>query len=439
MQNRAVYALVAVGAACSISSFALGDLVTDWNTIALQTIRSNNTPPPAAARALAMMHGAVYDAVNSIDRTRMSYHTMVTPAGPSSREAAVAVAACDVLSAIYPSLASSFIATANAQLATIPDITARNNGANVGAQIASSMVSWRSADGASTVVAPYTGGTAPGQWRPTPDNPANGALPQWPNVTPFAMTSGNQFRPAAPPALNSAAYATALNEVKQLGRATGSTRTAEQTDIARVWKAGANTVTPPGMWNQIAQQLSTSSNLSISDNARLFAQLNVSEADAGVAAWDCKYTYSNWRPIDAIRLADTDGNGATDPDTAWTPLLSPTPNHPTYVSGHSTFSRAAATALQRFFGTDLMSFVVTNADDAPGVMRSFTSLSDAANEAGRSRIYGGIHFEFDNAEGQNCGLQIGNYVADHYFLVPTPGAAGLLAMGGLLVARRRRA
>ena len=439
MQTRTVCALMSVGAAFSIAGSAMADLVTDWNQIALQTIRSNNTPPPAAARALAMMHTAVYDAVNSIDRTRVQYRTLVTPAGPASREAAVAVAACDVLSALYPSLAPTFIATANSQLATIPDVTARNNGANVGAQTASAMVSWRSTDGASTVVAPFTGGTAPGQWRPAADNPNNGALPQWPNVTPFAMTSGSQFRPGPPPALNSAEYATAFNEVKQLGRATGSTRTAEQSDIAKVWKAGANTVTPPGMWNQIAQQLASSQGLSISDNARLFAQLNVSTADAGIAAWDCKYAQPMWRPIDAIRLADTDGNAGTDPDAMWSPWIGPTPNHPTYTSGHSTFSRAAATALQRFFGTDALAFTVTNADDAPGVMRSFTSLDAAANEAGRSRIYGGIHFEFDNVAGQHCGMQVGNYVADNYFLVPTPGAAGVLALGGLLAARRRRA
>lgn len=438
MKIRSLAVVSSAALVASLAGVAQADFVTDWNQIALNTIRSNNTPPPVAARALAMMHGAVYDAVNSIDRSRQSYHTLVTPGGPSSREAAVAVAACDVLSAIYPSQAAFFVAQANAQLATIGDATARTNGANVGAQVASSIVSWRATDGASTVVAPYTGGLAPGQWRPAADNPANGALPQWPNVTPFAMTSGNQFRPAAPPALNSAAYATAFNEVKSLGSATSSTRTPQQTDIARVWKAGANTVTPPGMWNTIAQQLSSGASLDIADSARLFAQLNVSTADAGIAAWDCKYAFPTWRPIDAIRLADTDGNAATDADTAWLPLLSPTPNHPTYTSGHSTFSRAAATALQRFFGTDSLAFIVTNADDAPGVSLPYASLNAAANDAGRSRIYGGIHFEFDNVEGQNCGLAIGNYVADHYFLVPAPGAGMALVFGGLLASRRRR-
>jgi hypothetical protein len=252
------------------------------------------------------------------------------------------------------------------------------------------------------------------------------------------MTSGSQFRPVAPPALNSAEYAAALNEVKSLGSVTSSTRTAQQTDIARVWKAGGNTVTPPGMWNQVAQQLAQSASLDIADSARLFAQMNVSTADAGIAAWDCKYTYSLWRPIDAIRLADTDGNAATDADTSWTPLLTSTPNHPAYTSGHSTFSRAAATALQRFFGTDLLAFTVTNPDDAPGVSIAYSSLDAAANDAGRSRIYGGIHFNFDDINGQHCGLGIGNYVADNYFLVPAPGAVGVLALGGMLAARRRR-
>lgn len=438
MKIRSAYVLACVGVVAGVTQFATADLVTDWNQIALETIKTQGTPPPAAARALSMMHTAVYDAVNSIDRTHMGYKTMVTPAGEASREAAAAVAACDVLSALYPSRASFFMSTANAQLATISNVTARSNGAAVGAATASGMVSWRSTDGANAVVPPYVGGTNPGQWRPAADNANPGALPQWPNVTPFAMNTGSQFRPSAPPALSSAEYAAAYNEVKTIGAVNSSTRTAEQTDIAKLWKAGGGTVTPPGMWNQIAQQLSTSQGLSISENARMFAMLNVSTADAGIAAWDCKYFFPTWRPIDAIRLGETDGNGATEADAAWAPLIGPTPNHPTYTSGHSTFSSAAATALARFFGTDALNFTVTNEIDAPGVMRMFSSLSDAANEAGRSRIYGGIHFEFDNQAGLHCGQQVGNWVADNYFLVPTPSAGMALVLGGLMATRRRR-
>jgi hypothetical protein len=247
------------------------------------------------------------------------------------------------------------------------------------------------------------------------------------------MTSGSQFRPPPPPALTSAEYAAAYNEVKRLGSATGSDRTAEQTDIARMWAAGGGTVTPPGMWNQIAQQLSEHRGLSIDENARLFAMLGVGVTDAAVVSWDAKYEYDLWRPVTGIQLGDLDGNDATAGDADWMPLLT-TPPFPAYTSGHSTFSAVSAEILASFFGTDDLSFTASGV----GITRSFNSLWAAAEEAGMSRIYGGIHWQFDNTAGLSSGRDLAQYIAANFFLVPSPSGAAVLFLGTLTLARRRR-
>ena len=232
-------------------------------------------------------------------------------------------------------------------------------------------------------------------------------LPQWADVEPFAMTVPEQFRPSGPPALESQTYADAWNEVKRLGSATSSTRTADQTQIARFWADGAGTYTPAGHWNQIAEQVAVAQGNSLSENARLFAQLDLTLADAAIADWDAKYQDHFWRPVTAIQQADTDRNPDTAPDTAWTSLLI-TPPFPEYVSGHSTFSAAAATVLAAHFG-DNLGFATTSIG-LPGVSRSFASFEAAAAEAGQSRIYGGLHFQFSNVDGQATGQAVADYV-----------------------------
>jgi membrane-associated phospholipid phosphatase len=214
-------------------------------------------------------------------------------------------------------------------------------------------------------------------------------------------------------------YAFDFNLTKEVGDLNSATRTAEQTTIARFWADGAGTVTPPGHWNVIARELAISRGLSPAENARLFALLNIAEADAAICAWDAKYADNFWRPVTAIRAADTDGNPATDPNPAWTPLLA-TPPFPECTSGHSTFSGAAATVLARFFGSDAIPFVTTS-EDLPGVTRSFSSFWEAAQEAGISRIYGGIHFMTANHLGLSSGARIGSYVMDN-FLAPSKQA-----------------
>src|SRR5262249_50890004 len=266
-----------------------------------------------------------------------------------------------------------------------------------------------------TATVTYTPGTDPGDWRPTPrpnpdpppaELPGLPALaPQWPSVTPFAMTSGSQLRPRAPPAPDKADYAAAFAEVKSLGHAASTTRTEEQTQIARFWNDGLGTAFAPGYWNRIAEGVAADQGLSLVSDARLFALLNIATADAIIACWDAKYTYNLWRPVTAIRAADTDGNSATEPDTSWTPLLV-TPNFPSYTSAHSTVSGAAAEVLTALFG-DHYDFTVS-AVSVP-FTRSFASFEAAAAEAGRSRIYGGIHYTFDNLNGLAAGSEVADY------------------------------
>jgi hypothetical protein len=227
------------------------------------------------------------------------------------------------------------------------------------------------------------------------------------------MESGDQFTPHNVPALTSADYATALNEVKAFGPATGSLRTPDQTNIGLFWANGAGTSTPPGHLNIMAQIAAAAKGNTLSQNARLFASLNVAMADAGIMCWDSKFSENFWRPVTAIRAADTDGNPATTADPTWTPLIA-TPPFPTYISGHSSFSGAAATALKSFFGSDNLNFTLPS--ENPAVPdRSFTSFSQAAAESAVSRLYGGIHFRFDNEDGLMAGGQVAQYVVANFF------------------------
>jgi hypothetical protein len=221
-------------------------------------------------------------------------------------------------------------------------------------------------------------------------------------MTPWVLATPWQFRPAGPSALDSDQYATDLNEVKSLGSLTSATRTDFQTEVAKFWSG--NTVL---YWNRIALTMSAQNNLTLSNNARLFALLNVAMADAAIACWDAKYTYVFWRPITAIQLADTDGNPATDPDPSWTPLLV-TPNFPEYPSAHATVSPAAAVVLQSLIG-DSGPFTL-DSEILPGVLHSFDSFAGAADEAFVARIYGGIHFRSSCRDGHDLGVAVGNDV-----------------------------
>lgn len=385
------------------------DAVLTWNGIALEATRQDAATPPMASRALAMVSLAMFDAINSIEQTPAYAVSLAAPAG-ASPIAAVASAAHRVLSYLYPAQQTMFDATLSQTLGQVPDGQGETDGLALGRSIADTVIALRSGDGWNDFVN-YVPSSEPGAWQPTTPMYDVALLPQWATLAPFTMTAPDEFRPAGPPALDSEAYAAALADVQSLGRATGSSRTAEQLQIARFWADGPGTVTPPGHWNQIAMQIAQTQGNSLSANARLFAQLNLGLADAAIVAWDAKFAYEFWRPVTAIQNADADGNPQTEPDDAWTPLLI-TPPFPEYVSGHSTFSGAAAAILSAVFG-DQVSFTI-GSPGLPNVTRSFISFDAAAEEAGRSRIYGGIHYQFSNADGLAAGRALAGHVLDTF-------------------------
>jgi hypothetical protein len=400
---------------------AQGDIVTDWNTHALNAFRTNRTAPPIASRQLAILHASIYDAVNGITRTHEPYRVRGKAKPNASIEAAAAAAGHRVMVTLFPGAAAIYDAAYQAQLQGLDHPKKVEAGIAWGESVANNILAWRATDGSADSIA-YQPGTQPGQWIPTPPAGAPALLPQWPRVVPFAMSSGGRFRPPGPPPLNSAQYASDFDEVKRLGSVNSAERTEDQTLIAQFWANGAGTETPAGHWNRIAQSISAAYELSLEDNARMFALLNIAEADAAIVSWDCKFTYNLWRPVTAIRKADLDSNDATQQDLNWSPLLV-TPPFPEYTSGHSTFSGAGSKVLESFFGTDNIAFSV-NSDGTPCVFRTFTSLSQAANESGQSRIYGGIHFQSANRDGLASGRALGEYVANN-FLRPRIGRSPL--------------
>ncbi|MEO6811138.1 MAG: phosphatase PAP2 family protein [Isosphaeraceae bacterium] len=385
------------------------DVLIDWNSTALAAVRTGNTNPPLAARNLAMVQLAVFDAVNSIDRRHEPYAGIqVRHAQGASTEAAVARAADEVLTALYPDQAATFHATLAESLATVRNRRARVRGEAVGRQVGKAILALRANDGSNVQVdAPPA--TKPGEWSPTPPEYGRAVALNFAFVPPFAMTTPSQFRPGPPPALDSATYTEAYNEVESVGSDDSTTRTPDQTAFAHFWAdlAGVS-FTPPGHWNQIAEDAAMSRQLRLSDEAKLFAQLNVALADAGISCWETKNFYQFWRPVTAIRQGDQDGNPLTVADPNWSPQWE-TPQFSSYSSGHATFSAAAATILESYFGANTP-FNDTG-DPTLGLPgRHFDSFARAADEAAASRMYGGIHFRFDNETGLAVGREIGRYV-----------------------------
>ncbi|MEG4227779.1 phosphatase PAP2 family protein [Microcoleus sp. N9_B2] len=383
--------------------------VIEWNGVMLNAVRTSNTAPPLASRNMAMVHAAIYDAVNSISKKYTPYLVEIDPPAGTSAEAATAAAAHRVLVNLYPAQAVTFDEAYASSLAKITDGKAKQDGIALGQQVADQIISSRSTDGITKVVQ-YTPKTDPGSWVPTPPALAAALAPQWAEVTPFAMTSGSQFRSAGPPALDSAKYAEEVNYVKEIGKIDSLTRTPDQTVIAKFWANGAGTFTPPGHWNQIAEETATLTGQSLEDSARLFALLNFALADAAISCWDAKYQYNLWRPMTAIRQADTDNNPDTTADPLWTPLLT-TPPFPEYTSGHSTFSGAADPVMSSVFGSDYG--FADRGDRTVNTLRTYENFSEAADESGMSRIYGGIHFMSANVNGLSAGRNVGNYVVQN--------------------------
>jgi hypothetical protein len=398
-----------VGAPRALATPSPGDVVIDWNGTALVAAATARHPGPVVVVDLAIVHAAVYDAVNSIDRRHTSYAVTVAgaPAG-ASQEAAAAAAAHRVLVDLFPSQEASLDTTYAESLARVPDGQSEDQGVLVGEQAAAGIISLRAHDGRFADV-PYAPGSGPGVWKPTPPFPPNfPALVPWlADVTPFTMRSPDQFRVDPPPALTSAQYTEDFEEVRTMGARVGSGRTPEQTAIAAFFGEA-----PAGPWNRVVQDVARGRNQSVADNARLFALVNLAAADAQISCWRNKYTYNYWRPITAIRAADTDGNPRTIADPTWEPLLV-TPPFPEYSSGHATFSGAVAQVLSDFYGTDRLAFTMGSAVQAggSGATRAYSGFSDVVKEVIDGRVWAGSHFRTADVVGAAAGKRVGHWVS----------------------------
>ena len=361
--------------------------------------------PYVTGRGFAMVQGAVYDAVNAIAGTPYQPYLIAPPARRSdSTDAAVAAAAYRVLVSLFPSQSETLRAQYDASLAAIPDGRSERGGVAVGEAAAAAMIAARANDGAFGPGA-WVVGTEPGQWRPTPPTYAQDGA--WVgDVTPFAIPNATAFRTSGPPALTSAAYARDVNEVKALGSATSTVRTADQTEAAIWWHDRRLTE-----W-AIKRQIATTQRLDTLQTARLFATVDITVADAGIACFNEKKFWSFWRPVTAIQLADTDGNPATTADPSWMPLLI-TPPFPDYTSGHACATGATMTALTHFFGRDDIAFSAYSADS--GTTRSYDSFSAALAELIEARVWGGVHFRTADVQGVRIGVGVADYVYCHEF------------------------
>ncbi len=378
--------------------------IYQWNDVTLDAIRTARLTPPFSSRALAMVHIAMFDAVNAIEKRYEPYLGMIPHSRGLSTELAAASAARTVLVNLMPLQKYAFERVLDSTKERLKAHPKTEESLKLGHEYAAAMLLLRHEDAPFMESAVnYVMEPAPGKWVPTLPTFESPLVPKWGQMQPFALQKGDQFRSSPPPALDSETYRKDLTETFSLGAKASAVRTPEQTEIAKFWADGSGTYTPPGHYNILARTLSAqrSAAADLLESAHMLALLNIALADAAIACWDVKFTYWFWRPVSAIRETLADGKD-------WEPLLF-TPYFPEYVSGHSTFSGAAQAVLSSLFGTDEISFEISS-DSLPGVTRKFSKISQATNEAGRSRIYGGIHFEFSNMEGQRLGQAVGNHV-----------------------------
>jgi PAP2 superfamily len=400
--------LQGTGSAHASSDPSQPDQVIQWNRTLLQILQTPGAQPATIhpTRTMAIVHLAIYDAVNAIVREHAPYLVLHAPRS-ASPEAAAAAAAHTTLLSLFPNQQSVIEAKFQDSLSQIGTGAHVRQGIRVGNAAANAILAARADDGSNATPPVFVPQSGPGEYQLTPPNFQQPVFTHWPDVRPFALETADQFRPPPPPAVTSAGYTTDFDEIKSLGQDSSSTRSAEQTDIGRFW--GAAPV--QNVWNQVAQMAGLSFDNSLEQNARMFALLDTSLADGVIALYDAKYTYHRWRPVTAVRAADNDGNPDTAGDPNWTPLAV-TALDPSYVGAHAEISQSAATTLRDFFGTDRLDFSLTN-PNLPGIVRSFQSFSQAADEAAASRIFAGQHFRYDEDAGQALGDQVGDFVFDH--------------------------
>jgi hypothetical protein len=385
------------------------DVILQWNRVLMETVLTPGQHPGTImqVRSYAMMHAAMFDAVNSIEGSHTPYLTDVPGTPNASIEAAAAQAAHDVLAGLYPTRVAVFDAELALSLQGIEEYRAQQ-GIRVGQIVAERMLATRANDGWTITPPSYTLPSTPGNWQPTPPGNAAAAFTHYPNVLPFAITSGTQFAPSPPPAMTSAQYAADLNEVKEIGSAASLTRTADQTQVARLW---ANVNTPTNfllVWNNVARTVSVARGSTTVEKARLFALTNIALHDALQTTFASKFQHGLWRPVTAIRRADEDSNAATTADPSWNSLIA-APPYPSYAGNMAAIGTSQATVLALFFGRDDIAFQHTWAG-AGGATRSYAGFNAMANEQERARVWGGIHFTFDQVAGQSVGRAVGNHV-----------------------------
>ncbi len=392
---------------------APGDVVLDWNAIMVTTVSSQN--PFAQARLAAITQLAVFEAVNSITRDHESYLEPIAAPPGASAEAAAVGAAHAVLSHYLPLAVPALDAARAISLASIPDGQAEDDGVAVGQAAAAELIALRANDGSSPAQFYQPSSTDPGAWQLTPTcSPAGGILFHWQNVTPFGVSSTAQFRSAPPPALSSPQYARDYNELVTVGAVDSQDRPQDRSDVARLY----NSLLAVGVWNGVARQLAHADPLSLSEHARVLALLNMAMTDALTTVMETKYHYVLWRPETAIHAGDTDGNERTTAATDYAPYI-PTPCFPSYPSAHASGSYAGRSILERVWGGGGHSIVISH-PAVPGVEVHYSSLKQITDDIDDARIYGGIHFRFDQEAGGKQGRQVGQYIVAHYLEALAP-------------------
>ena len=411
-RNKLSVAVPAIGLSALIMlsvATVRADTVLDWNVVALKTTAAAPFNPPLESRDLAIVHAVMFDAVNSITKEFHSYAVELNAPNGASPDAAAAAAAHFVLVQLYPAQQAVLDAAYVASLSGIPNGSGKTDGIAVGEAVAAQILMLRATDGAeAAITAPYTPGSQPGDWIPTPPAFRSALDPGWGAVQPFFLREGSQFRPEPPPALTSPRYTRDFNEIKEIGSATNTTRTQAETDLARFWIS-----TAPQIWNPVARQAAIAQGLTISQNARALALLNLAGADAFIASWDAKFTYNQWRPVTAIRAAATDGNPETIADPNWTPLLV-TPAFPDYIAGHTTYAGAAEEVLEHVFGENPGIVIELKSATAPGVIESYTTFDEIAEGVVDARVLGGIHWRTSSVRGRRVGQKVGAFAVRHF-------------------------